>query len=169
MRHPPPMPGLRARRPQSKVGNKWSEVAKHIPGRTGQQCAQRWRHKVRPRRHQPPCTGRPGTQGRPAHRRCGKRAPPRVKPTMPAPWPPCAPRSTPIFGATSGPTRRTHSWLTWSKRSASANGPRSRATCWGAQTSSAWAAGAATWTPPSGGCAARDRSWGHAGALASPT
>jgi hypothetical protein len=31
---------------QSKVGNKWSEVAKHIPGRTGQQCAQRWRHKV---------------------------------------------------------------------------------------------------------------------------
>jgi hypothetical protein len=32
--------------PQSKVGNKWSEVAKHIPGRTGQQCAQRWRHKV---------------------------------------------------------------------------------------------------------------------------
>jgi hypothetical protein len=37
---------------QSKVGNKWSEVAKHIPGRTGQQCAQRWRHKVR---H--PCMG----------------------------------------------------------------------------------------------------------------
>lgn len=34
---------------QSKVGNKWSEVAKHIPGRTGQQCAQRWRHKVRSR------------------------------------------------------------------------------------------------------------------------
>lgn len=33
---------------QSKVGNKWSEVAKHIPGRTGQQCAQRWRHKVNP-------------------------------------------------------------------------------------------------------------------------
>jgi myb proto-oncogene protein len=31
---------------QGKVGNKWSEVAKHIPGRTGQQCAQRWRHKV---------------------------------------------------------------------------------------------------------------------------
>mmetsp|Transcript_27081 Transcript_27081/g.59177 ORF Transcript_27081/g.59177 Transcript_27081/m.59177 type:complete len:884 (-) Transcript_27081:1518-4169(-) len=33
---------------QSKVGNKWSIVAKHIPGRTGQQCAQRWRHKVNP-------------------------------------------------------------------------------------------------------------------------
>eukprot|EP00775_Hariotina_reticulata_P010348 gene10348-10505_t len=33
---------------QGKVGNKWSEVAKHIPGRTGQQCAQRWRHKVNP-------------------------------------------------------------------------------------------------------------------------
>jgi myb proto-oncogene protein len=32
---------------QGKVGNKWSEIAKHIPGRTGQQCAQRWRHKVR--------------------------------------------------------------------------------------------------------------------------
>ena len=32
---------------QSKLGNKWSEVARHIPGRTGQQCAQRWRHKVR--------------------------------------------------------------------------------------------------------------------------
>lgn len=25
---------------QSRVGNKWSEVAKHIPGKTGQQCAQ---------------------------------------------------------------------------------------------------------------------------------
>eukprot|EP00877_Chromochloris_zofingiensis_P001151 jgi/Chrzof1/11036/Cz05g21080.t1 len=33
---------------QGKLGNKWSEVAKHIPGRTGQQCAQRWRHKVNP-------------------------------------------------------------------------------------------------------------------------
>lgn len=28
---------------------RWSAVAKKIPGRTGQQCAQRWRHKVRPR------------------------------------------------------------------------------------------------------------------------
>ncbi|KIY94715.1 tryptophanyl-tRNA synthetase [Monoraphidium neglectum] len=37
-----------AARAQGKVGNKWSEVAKHIPGRTGQQCAQRWRHKVNP-------------------------------------------------------------------------------------------------------------------------
>ena len=27
---------------------RWSAVAKKIPGRTGQQCAQRWRHKVRP-------------------------------------------------------------------------------------------------------------------------
>lgn len=33
---------------QGKVGNKWSEIAKRIPGRTGQQCAQRWRHKVNP-------------------------------------------------------------------------------------------------------------------------
>lgn len=33
---------------QKKVGNKWSEVAKQIPGKTGQQCAQRWRHRVNP-------------------------------------------------------------------------------------------------------------------------
>ena len=33
---------------QKKVGNKWSEVAKHISGKTGQQCAQRWRHRVNP-------------------------------------------------------------------------------------------------------------------------
>ena len=26
----------------------WSSVAKRIPGRTGQQCAQRWRHRVNP-------------------------------------------------------------------------------------------------------------------------
>ncbi|WIA31280.1 hypothetical protein OEZ86_002182 [Tetradesmus obliquus] len=29
---------------QGQLGNKWAEVARHIPGRTGQQCAQRWRH-----------------------------------------------------------------------------------------------------------------------------
>ncbi|KAK9797749.1 hypothetical protein WJX73_005770 [Symbiochloris irregularis] len=33
---------------QAKLGNRWSGVAKKIPGRTGQQCAQRWRHKVNP-------------------------------------------------------------------------------------------------------------------------
>ncbi|CAG9465043.1 unnamed protein product [Pedinophyceae sp. YPF-701] len=33
---------------QQKHGNKWSVVALYIPGRTGQQCAQRWRHKVNP-------------------------------------------------------------------------------------------------------------------------
>eukprot|EP00884_Botryococcus_braunii_P013629 jgi/Botrbrau1/22267/Bobra.0138s0027.1 len=33
---------------QAKLGNRWSAVAKKIPGRTGQQCAQRWRHKVNP-------------------------------------------------------------------------------------------------------------------------
>eukprot|EP00891_Asterochloris_glomerata_P009442 jgi/Astpho2/9442/Aster-01702 len=33
---------------QSVMGNKWSSVAKKIVGRTGQQCAQRWRHKVNP-------------------------------------------------------------------------------------------------------------------------
>ena len=33
---------------QRRIGNKWSEVARHIPGKTGQQCAQRWRHKVNP-------------------------------------------------------------------------------------------------------------------------
>jgi hypothetical protein len=32
---------------QGQLGNKWAEVARHIPGRTGQQCAQRWRHTVR--------------------------------------------------------------------------------------------------------------------------
>jgi hypothetical protein len=31
---------------QEIYGNKWSVVAQYIPGRTGQQCAQRWRHKV---------------------------------------------------------------------------------------------------------------------------
>eukprot|EP00963_Diacronema_lutheri_P005508 scaffold431_cov334-Pavlova_lutheri.AAC.23 len=35
-------------RMQKKFGNRWSIVAKHIPGRNGQQCAQRWRHKVNP-------------------------------------------------------------------------------------------------------------------------
>eukprot|EP00235_Prasinoderma_singulare_P008597 CAMPEP_0119164720 /NCGR_PEP_ID=MMETSP1315-20130426/4528_1 /TAXON_ID=676789 /ORGANISM="Prasinoderma singularis, Strain RCC927" /LENGTH=239 /DNA_ID=CAMNT_0007157919 /DNA_START=66 /DNA_END=782 /DNA_ORIENTATION=- len=33
---------------QAKMGNRWSAVAQHMPGRTGQQCAQRWRHKVNP-------------------------------------------------------------------------------------------------------------------------
>ncbi|MEO2190998.1 MAG: Myb-like DNA-binding domain-containing protein [bacterium] len=33
---------------QQRIGNKWSEVAKHIPGKSGQQCAQRWRHRVNP-------------------------------------------------------------------------------------------------------------------------
>lgn len=33
---------------QAKLGNRWSSVAKKIAGRTGQQCAQRWRHKVNP-------------------------------------------------------------------------------------------------------------------------
>ncbi|KAK9867210.1 hypothetical protein WJX84_001208 [Apatococcus fuscideae] len=32
----------------AKLGNRWSAVAKKITGRTGQQCAQRWRHKVNP-------------------------------------------------------------------------------------------------------------------------
>lgn len=33
---------------QKQIGNRWSIIARHIPGRTGQQCAQRWRHKVNP-------------------------------------------------------------------------------------------------------------------------
>ncbi|KAG2498994.1 hypothetical protein HYH03_003180 [Edaphochlamys debaryana] len=33
---------------QAVYGNKWSQVSQHIPGRNGQQCAQRWRHKVNP-------------------------------------------------------------------------------------------------------------------------
>lgn len=27
---------------------RWAAVARNIPGRTGQQCAQRWRHRVNP-------------------------------------------------------------------------------------------------------------------------
>ena len=34
--------------PQAKYGNRWATVAEEMPGRTGQQCAQRWRHKVNP-------------------------------------------------------------------------------------------------------------------------
>jgi hypothetical protein len=41
---------------QAMYGNNWSEVAKHIPGRTGQQCAQRWRHKVGYSMQALPCT-----------------------------------------------------------------------------------------------------------------
>ena len=33
---------------QEKYGNKWSTVAGFLPGRTGQQCVQRWRHRVNP-------------------------------------------------------------------------------------------------------------------------
>ena len=33
---------------QAKYGNRWASVAEEMPGRTGQQCAQRWRHKVNP-------------------------------------------------------------------------------------------------------------------------
>ena len=38
----------RLQRMQEKYGNKWSTVAGFLPGRTGQQCAQRWRHRVNP-------------------------------------------------------------------------------------------------------------------------
>ena len=34
--------------PQAEYGNRWAEVAKHIRSKTGQQCAQRWRHRVNP-------------------------------------------------------------------------------------------------------------------------
>lgn len=44
---------------QSQVGNKWSEVAKHIPGKTGQQCAQVSRGQAR-RDPPPPRTSRRG-------------------------------------------------------------------------------------------------------------
>lgn len=37
------------RPPQAKYGNRWASVAEEMPGRTGQQCAQRWRHKVNPK------------------------------------------------------------------------------------------------------------------------
>ena len=32
-------------------GNRWALVAAELPGKTGQQCAQRWRHKVNPTIH----------------------------------------------------------------------------------------------------------------------
>ncbi len=37
-----------ARLTRAAICARWSLVAKHIPGRTGQQCAQRWRHRVNP-------------------------------------------------------------------------------------------------------------------------
>ena len=33
---------------QEKFGNRWALVAAELEGKTGQQCAQRWRHKVNP-------------------------------------------------------------------------------------------------------------------------
>lgn len=33
---------------QGRVGNRWSEVARYIPGKTGQQCAQVWRAGLAP-------------------------------------------------------------------------------------------------------------------------
>ena len=39
---------LKLQQMQEKYGNKWATVAASLPGRTGQQCAQRWRHRVNP-------------------------------------------------------------------------------------------------------------------------
>jgi len=39
---------LSSRRFQEIHGNRWALVAAELPGKTGQQCAQRWRHKVNP-------------------------------------------------------------------------------------------------------------------------
>ena len=39
---------LRPPAPPPQLQTSWSSVAKRIPGRTGQQCAQRWRHKLNP-------------------------------------------------------------------------------------------------------------------------
>lgn len=33
---------------QREYGNRWSDIARVMGTRTGQQCAQRWRHKVNP-------------------------------------------------------------------------------------------------------------------------
>ena len=33
---------------QGVHGNRWSEIARAMGTRSGQQCAQRWRHKVNP-------------------------------------------------------------------------------------------------------------------------
>lgn len=49
---PPRRPAADAlffRRPSQEIhGNRWALVAAELPGKTGQQCAQRWRHKVNP-------------------------------------------------------------------------------------------------------------------------
>lgn len=33
---------------QGRYGNRWSDIAREMGTRNGQQCAQRWRHKVNP-------------------------------------------------------------------------------------------------------------------------
>ena len=33
---------------QGRYGNRWSDIAREMRTRNGQQCAQRWRHKVNP-------------------------------------------------------------------------------------------------------------------------
>jgi len=41
-------PSIERTRRQEIHGNRWALVAAELPGKTGQQCAQRWRHKVNP-------------------------------------------------------------------------------------------------------------------------
>ena len=33
---------------QERLGNKWSEIAKHVPGRVGKQCRERWFNNLDP-------------------------------------------------------------------------------------------------------------------------
>ena len=54
--------------PQAKYGNRWATVAEEMPGRTGQQCAQRWRHKVNPNIRKDKWTDDEDAKVRPQHK-----------------------------------------------------------------------------------------------------
>ena len=53
---------------QAKYGNRWATVAEEMPGRTGQQCAQRWRHKVNPNIRKDKWTDDEDAKVRPQHK-----------------------------------------------------------------------------------------------------
>lgn len=73
---------------QGKLGNKWTAVAQHVPGKTGQQCAQRWRQQQ--------VGARPGAVLHP-------RGMVSLRPTHLVPPPPAPPWGT--LGGEGGPTR----------------------------------------------------------------
>lgn len=115
---------------QKTYGNRWSLVAQHISGRTGQQCAQRWRHKVR--LSLSPCVPLAVLFN----------APVRLFPAQLLPWPvshagELIRRSIPTSGRKSGPSRRTARSLRWWRSTAtsgqislsSASLPATNASC----------------------------------------